>query len=116
MLKNNINDPVWLARLKGAEKFGNDNEEADRFGPCLWWMLLESPSRGYQNTRGGRYVMGIYSDTLHEFWGRITGAMPYGRRKGESFSSGISPGNGFDKNGPTALINSVNRFDFTTIP
>jgi len=60
--------------------------------------------------------MGIYSDTIHEFFGRITGALPYGRRKGESFSSGLAPGNGFDRNGPTALINSLNRFDFRTIP
>jgi len=60
--------------------------------------------------------MGIYSDTIHAFFGRITGATANGRRKGESFSSGIAPGNGCDRSGPTALINSANRFDFTKIP
>jgi formate C-acetyltransferase len=115
LLKKNIDDPKWYACLKGLKKFGNDEEEVDR------WTLyvVEAFGRsldGYMNARNGRYVMGIYSDTLHEFYGRITGAMPYGRRKGESFSSGIAPGNGFDRNGPTALINSLNRFDFRTIP
>ncbi len=115
LLKKNIDDPKWLARLKGLKKYGNDEAEADE------WTLyaVDAFGRaldGYVNTRGGRYVMGIYSDTIHEFFGRITGALPHGRRKGEAFPSGISPGNGFDRKGPTALLNSANRFDFTTIP
>jgi formate C-acetyltransferase len=114
LLKRNIDDPKWLAYLKGLKKFGNDEEEAD-----MWSLYVVDTFRkslnGYVNTRGGKYIMGIYSDTIHEFFGRITGALPYGRKKGESFSSGIAPGNGFDINGPTALLNSVNRFDFTRI-
>ncbi len=115
LLKKNIDDPKWMAYLRNLKKFGNDEKEVDK------WTLyvvdeFGKSLNGYVNTRGGRYIMGIYSDTIHEFFGRITGALPYGRRKGESFSSGIAPGNGFDKNGPTALINSVNRFDFQKIP
>lgn len=115
LLKRDIDDPKWLAYFNGLKKYGNDEEDVDK------WILyvVESFSKaldGHRSTRGGRYVMGIYSDTIHEYFGRITGALPYGRRKGESFSSGIAPGNGFDKKGPTALINSANRFDFTQIP
>lgn len=114
LLKKNIDDPEWLACLRGLKKYGNDEEEVD-----LWTLYVVEEFRkaleGYVSTRGGTYAMGIYSDTIHEFYGRITGALPYGRRKGESFSSGISPGNGFDTRGPTALINSANRFDFTKI-
>jgi len=115
LLKRNIDDPKWLAYLKGLKKFGNDEDEVDR------WTLyaVEAFGReleGFVSSRGGRYRMGIYSDTLHEFYGRIDGASAYGRRKGEPFSSGLAPGNGFDRNGPTALINSLNRFDFRTIP
>ncbi|MCK5737545.1 formate acetyltransferase [bacterium] len=115
LLKKNINNPKWLANMKKAKKFGNDEADVDQ-----WTLFVVDEFGkaldGYLNTRGGKYIMGIYSDTIHEFFGRITGAMAYGRKKGESFSSGLSPGNGFEKNGPTALINSVNRFDFTTIP
>jgi len=67
----------------------------------------------HQNTRGGKYVAGLYSVTAHQYFGEVTGALPHGRKKGESFASGIAPINGMDKNGPTALINSVNRIDFT---
>jgi pyruvate formate-lyase/glycerol dehydratase family glycyl radical enzyme len=115
LLKENIDDPKRLAYLKNLKKFGNDEEEVDKWTLYVVYEFGKALD-GYVNTRGGRYVMGIYSDTLHEFFGRITGALPYGRRKGENFSSGIAPGNGFDKNGPTALINSVNRFDFKKIP
>ncbi|MGM0453303.1 MAG: pyruvate formate lyase family protein, partial [Thermodesulfobacteriota bacterium] len=115
MLKKNIPDPKWAARLKQLQKYGNDYADVDQ------WTLYVADAfgralEGYENTRGGKYVMGIYSDTIHEYFGRITGALPHGRRKGESFPSGISPGNGFDRQGPTALLNSANRFDFTTIP
>ncbi len=115
LLKKNIDDQKWLAYMKGLKKFGNDDEDVDR------WTLYAVEAfgkalEGFVSSRGGRYRMGIYSDTLHEYYGRVDGASAYGRRKGENFSSGIAPGNGFDRNGPTALINSLNRFDFRTIP
>jgi pyruvate formate-lyase/glycerol dehydratase family glycyl radical enzyme len=115
LLKKNINDPKWLAILRGLKKFGNDEEDVDQwtiYAVDAFGKSLE----GFVNTRGGRYRMGIYSDTLHEFYGRINGASAYGRRKGECFSSGLAPANGFDRKGPTALINSLNRFDFKKIP
>jgi formate C-acetyltransferase len=115
LLKKNIDDPKWLAYLKNLKKFGNDEEDVDKWTLYVVYEFGKALD-GYVNTRGGRYIMGIYSDTLHEFFGRITGALPFGRRRGEHFSSGIAPGNGFDKKGPTALINSVNRFDFRKIP
>jgi pyruvate formate-lyase/glycerol dehydratase family glycyl radical enzyme len=114
LLKRNINDPWWLAYLKGLEKFGNDDTDVDRWVLYVVYEFIKALS-GFKNTRGGKYVAGIYSDTIHNYFGRITGASAHGRRKGESFASGIAPGNGMDRNGPTALINSVNRFDFTKI-
>lgn len=67
------------------------------------------------NTRGGPYTAGLYSVTAHNYFGRVTGALPHGRRKGQAFASGIAPLNGMDRNGPTALLNSVNRLDFCRI-
>jgi len=71
--------------------------------------------KAHMNTRGGRYVAGLYSVTTHALYGRVTGAMAHGRKKGASFASGIAPGSGADKSGPTALLNSVNRLDYTQI-
>jgi len=113
-LKRNLNDPNLRAYLKGLEKFGNDIPEVDQWTVYVVNRFTRELKQ-YSNTRGGKYVPGLYSVTIHEFYGRITGALPNGRKKGESFASGISPANGMDRLGPTALINSVNRIDFTTI-
>ena len=60
-------------------------------------------------------MTGLYSVTAHQYFGKITGALPHGRRQGEAFASGIAPVNGMDRKGPTALLNSVNSIDFTRI-
>ncbi|MFC1851320.1 pyruvate formate lyase family protein [candidate division CSSED10-310 bacterium] len=113
-LKNNLQDEQLRNYLRGLPKFGNDEAEVDR-----WTIYVINEFRRiiteHTNTRGGNYVPGLYSVTSHEFFGQITGALPHGRRKGESFASGIAPGNGMDRNGPTALLNSINRIDFSNI-
>jgi len=111
-LKQNLQDHKWYAYLRNLAKFGNDNEAVDR---CTVYVvdLFQSLLDGHENTRGGKYTTGLYSVTAHKYFGEVTGALPNGRRKGESFASGISPANGLDANGPTAILNSVNRIDFT---
>jgi pyruvate formate-lyase/glycerol dehydratase family glycyl radical enzyme len=112
MLKKNIPDQGWRSYLTNLPKFGNDNEAVDKYTLYVidtFARLIET----HTNTRGGKYTVGLYSVTAHQYYGDITGALPNGRRKGESFASGIAPANGMDKNGPTAMLNSVNRIDFT---
>jgi len=111
-LKQNLQDHKWYAYLRNLAKFGNDNEAVDR---CTVYVvdLFQSLLDGHENTRGGKYTTGLYSVTAHKYFGEVTGALPNGRRKGESFASGISPANGLDANGPTAILNSVNRIDST---
>jgi pyruvate formate-lyase/glycerol dehydratase family glycyl radical enzyme len=113
-LKQNLTDANLRAYLKGLEKFGNDKLDVDKWMVYVVNRFTKELTK-YTNTRGGKYVTGLYSVTIHEYYGRITGALPNGRRKGESFASGVSPANGMDRLGPTALINSVNRIDFTKI-
>jgi formate C-acetyltransferase len=112
LLKKNLPDEKWLLYLRGLEKFGNDEPEADQWTRYAI-AAFDSALGGQMNARGGRYVTGLYSVTAHEYFGKITGALPQGRRKGEPFASGIAPGNGMDRKGPTALLNSVNSIDFT---
>lgn len=112
LLKRNLPDEGARAYLRGLGKFGNDEAEVDR------WTLYAVHSfagmlSAYGNTRGGPYTTGLYSMTTHCYFGEVTGASPNGRRKGECFASGVAPGNGMDRKGPTALFNSLNRFDFT---
>jgi formate C-acetyltransferase len=112
LLKQNLGDNEWASYLRNLEKFGNDNEAVDKY---TIYVIAEFNKAldGRMNTRGGRYATGLYSVTAHQYFGDITGALPNGRKKGESFASGISPSNGKDRKGPTAMINSINRIDFT---
>jgi formate C-acetyltransferase len=61
----------------------------------------------YRNPRGGRYVPGFWTMTTHNGFGSYTGALPNGRRAGETFAEGITPSAGADRNGPTAAMKSV---------
>jgi pyruvate formate-lyase/glycerol dehydratase family glycyl radical enzyme len=115
ILKGNIRDDTWRSYLRGLPKYGNDIEEADRWSVYVIREYTRVLGEMGLNTRGGRYVPGLYSVTAHEAFGRVTGALPHGRRIREPFTSGVSAGNGMDRNGPTALINSTNRIDFTEI-
>lgn len=114
LLKKDIPDEKWLLYLRGLDKFGNDEPEADGWTRYVI-AAFDGALGGYASARGGRYVTGLYSVTAHQYFGKITGALPHGRRRGEAFASGIAPVNGMDRKGPTALLNSVNSIDFTQI-
>jgi formate C-acetyltransferase len=112
LLKHNVPDDDLLGRMRRLAKFGNGEADVDA------WTLyavdaFASRLAQYENTRGGPYTTGLYSMTTHHYFGSCTGASANGRRRGDPFASGIAPGNGMDRQGPTALFNSVNRFDFT---
>jgi len=96
-------------------KYGNDDESTDRWTAYGIEAYARALKEAGPNTRGGAYAPGLYSVTAHEYFGRVTGATANGRRRGESFTSGVSAANGMDRNGPTALINSANRIDFGAI-
>ncbi len=112
LLRDDLKDEKWRAYLCGLEKFGNDNEDVDAYTMYVINTFQEC-LKGRKNTRGGAYTAGLYSVTAHQYFGQVTGALPSGRKRGESFASGISPSNGMDRKGPTAMLNSVNRMDAT---
>lgn len=114
LLVRDLPDPHALAYLRGLGKFGNDDPDVDRYTTHVVERFVDLLGR-HRTTRGGRYSTGLYSMTTHEYFGSVTGALPNGRRAGECFASGIAPGNGMDRNGPTALLNSVNRLDATQV-
>jgi formate C-acetyltransferase len=115
-LKENLGDEVLRARLKNMLGFGNDDAHADQWTVFVAHEFGEQVEALGENTRGGPYVAGLYSVTSHVFFGRKTGALPNGRRQGEPFVSGIAPANGRDRRGPTAILNSMNRLDYSRFP
>ncbi len=113
MLENNFNDSKDLNYFLNLPKFGNDDENVDKWSVYAADIFLKTLESFGNNTRGGAYTAGLYSVTAHKYFGSITSALPNGRKNPEPFSSGISPMNSMDRKGPTALLNSMNRFDFT---
>ncbi len=110
-LKKNVRDPVMAARMKNLSAFGNGDAETDRWTSRVIDGFVSILNNSGLNTRGGRYVTGLYSSTSHDYFGSVTSALPSGRKKGEPFPSGLAPSNGRDRHGATALLNSMNHID-----
>jgi pyruvate-formate lyase len=66
---------------------------------------------GRPNMRGGHYRINFLPTTVHIYFGKRVGATPDGRKAEEPLSEGISPVQGADRNGPTAVIKSASKLD-----
>ena len=66
---------------------------------------------GRPNTKGGEYHINLLPTTVHVYFGSVIGATPDGRRAGQPLSEGISPVQGADRHGPTAVMKSVAKMD-----
>jgi formate C-acetyltransferase len=91
-------------------KYGNDDMYADDILARVFDMFFDEIN-GRPNTKGGEYRVNYLSTTCHVYFGSVTGATPDGRRSGEAHSDGISPAQGADRKGPTAVIRSAARVD-----
>ena len=97
--------------LKKGNYFGNDddlsNEVARRFFESIGnWNNTD-------NYLGKKWIFGnlIGYNEHHKFFGNATKATPDGRFSGDMISFGIGQSEGKDKNGITALLNSVAKCD-----
>ena len=96
--------------LNHTPKYGNDDDYADAITEDVfnaYYNLLN----GRPNTKGGKYRVNLLPTTVHIYFGSVTGALPDGRRAGAPVSEGISPSQGRDTKGPTAVIKSAARID-----
>jgi pyruvate-formate lyase len=66
---------------------------------------------GRPNTRGGTYHINLLPTTVHVYFGSVVGATPDGRRAWQPLSEGVSPVQGADRRGPTAVLKSVAKMD-----
>jgi trans-4-hydroxy-L-proline dehydratase len=91
-------------------KFGNDDDYADAILVHLFNAFFDDVN-GRRNTKGGYYRVNYLSTTCHVYFGSMTGATPDGRKAWEPLSDGISPVQGADRQGPTAVIKSAAKMD-----
>jgi formate C-acetyltransferase len=102
------------ALLNKAPKYGNDDDDADRFARIAAEVYCRAVEK-HPNFRGGWYSPGMYSVTTHIAFGMMVGATPDGRRARQPLSQGISPANGRDACGPTAALKSAAKLDHTLV-
>jgi pyruvate-formate lyase len=79
--------------------------EADAARANAEWLagLLDGILAAKKNYRCGAYRVGYWTMTNHAGLGRLVGAMPNGRRKGENFASGLTPVSGATSHLTTTL-------------
>jgi pyruvate formate-lyase/glycerol dehydratase family glycyl radical enzyme len=97
--------------LLRAPKYGNDDDFADGIAADLygWWWNMVSTIEGPYGTR---HLPAPYSISVHGAAGKRTGALPSGRLAGHPLADGsVSPCQGVDVRGPTAVINSAGKID-----
>jgi formate C-acetyltransferase len=66
---------------------------------------------GRPSARGGTYRIQMLPTTCHVYFGSVTGATADGRHGGQPLSEGISPVQGADRHGPTAVLRSAAKMD-----
>lgn len=91
-------------------KFGNDDDYADAILQDVFNAFFDEVN-GRPNTKGGCYRVNYLSTTCHVYFGSMTGATPDGRKMREPLADGISPVQGVDRHGPTAVLKSAAKMD-----
>jgi formate C-acetyltransferase len=93
-----------------THKYGNDDDFADEQMTRTFRMLFEAID-GRPNTKGGAYRLEMLPTTCHVYFGEVCLASADGRHKGQPLSEGISPVQGADRQGPTAVLKSAAKMD-----
>ena len=91
-------------------KYGNDDDYADEQEVQVFDMYYDVLS-GHKSPRGADYRVNMLPTTCHVYFGKVTGATPDGRNAWKVLSEGISPVQGADTTGPTAVIRSAAKID-----
>lgn len=111
-LQNNYKGYAELRNslLNKTPKYGNDDEYADKQATTIFNIFLNAVD-GRPNTKGGHFRINMLPTTSHVYFGSVTGATPDGRLAKKPLSEGISPFQGADKKGPSAVIKSASKID-----
>ncbi len=96
--------------LNKTPRYGNDDDAADDLLVRVFEAYFNAID-GRKNTRGGEYHINLLPTTCHIYFGSMTGATPDGRRAWAPLSEGISPVQGADRHGPTAVLKSAAKMD-----
>jgi formate C-acetyltransferase len=111
-LKNNFEgqEEMQYEMIYHTPKYGNDDDYADEQAVAVFEIFYDAVN-GRPTPRGGVHRINMLPTTSHVYFGNVTGATPDGRKAFVPLSEGISPFQGVDHQGPTAVIKSASKID-----
>ena len=96
--------------INKAPKFGNDIEQADKYGE--WFVdLFDRSMKRFKDAHGGQWTSLHATVVYNVAMGKTVGATPDGRLAFSPLADNASPMIGMDVNGPTAVVNSLAACD-----
>jgi formate C-acetyltransferase len=101
--------------LNTVSHFGNDIEEVDEIAVNLFNTFTTEVFNLNDDTIEEKYVSSYFSYTQSVSLGEVTGATPDGRRSGEPLSDGLGPAQGRDTRGPTRLLDTLLKLDYSKL-
>ncbi len=91
-------------------KYGNDEDYADDRAREVFESFYNCVN-GRPNATRGTHRINMLPTTCHIYFGSVIGALPDGRKAKKPLSEGISPVQGADRKGPTAVLKSAAKID-----
>jgi formate C-acetyltransferase len=104
------NERLRQRLLNCVPKWGNGDDYVDSLAHDVVEMFCDELAK-HHNSQGVLYAANMIPTTTHIWFGSLTGATPDGRLSETPLSEGISPVQGMDQNGPTAVVRSMARLD-----
>jgi formate C-acetyltransferase len=103
-------EELQIELIYNTPKYGNDEDYADDQAKAVFELFYDAAD-GRSTTIGGTHRINMLPTTSHVYFGSVTGATPDGRTCGQPLSEGISPFQGADHKGPTAVLKSAAKID-----
>jgi len=103
-------EELRLLLLNKTPRYGNDDDYADSIMRRVFDSLFDE-IEGRSNTKDDFYHITMLPTTCHIYFGSVMGASADGRKAKMPLSEGISPVQGADRKGPTAVMKSAAKMD-----
>lgn len=113
ILKNDFKSfEATQADMIAVPKYGNNNDLPDKY--AVWYIeTMHEIFDKYRTYDGGHIYIAVAANTQNISAGEVTAATPDGRKSKKPLNDAASPTYGMDKNGPTAVILSCTKPDYT---
>jgi pyruvate formate-lyase/glycerol dehydratase family glycyl radical enzyme len=101
---------LWQTLVNRTPHYGNDDDAADDLAVLAQRIFCEEVEK-HRDVQGAHYWINMLPTTSHIALGGLTWATTDGRRARTWLSEGVSPVQGHDHKGPTAVAKSVGKLD-----